>query len=159
MSEGVITLTKTLLRSFHGTGCGLLIYCLLASTISFTQTALNSQAAKPYNIEVSVDEIRVIFHASDASGQPVGDLTPSELDLFDNESGPGQIVAMQKLKERPLRIAFVVVQGSTLQPPPPTPVTVNVSGILSLVSSVVNEGLTLATDGLVTGDTAALLPK
>jgi hypothetical protein len=55
--------------------------------------------------------------------------------------------------------AAAVVQGSTLQPPPPTPVTVNVSGILSLVSSVVNEGVTLATDGLVTGDTADLVTK
>ena len=48
--------------------------------------------------------------------------------------------------------AVSIVKGSTLQPPPATPVSVNVSGILNLISSVVNLGVTVATDGLVPPD-------
>ena len=48
--------------------------------------------------------------------------------------------------------AAASIQGSTLQPPPATPVTTNVSNILNLVSSVVNIGVTVATDGLVPPD-------
>jgi hypothetical protein len=44
------------------------------------------------------------------------------------------------------------IEGSTLQPPPATPVTANVSDILNLVSSVVNIGVTVATDGLIPKD-------
>jgi hypothetical protein len=45
--------------------------------------------------------------------------------------------------------AAATVQASTLQPPPATPVSVNWSNILSLLSSVVNIGATVATGGLV----------
>jgi Bacterial Ig-like domain (group 3) len=48
--------------------------------------------------------------------------------------------------------AASIVKGSTLQPAPTAPVGVNVSGILSLVSSVVNMAATIATDGLVPPD-------
>ena len=48
--------------------------------------------------------------------------------------------------------AAASIEGSTLQPPPATPVTANVSNILNLVSSVVNIGVTVATDGLVPPD-------
>ncbi len=48
--------------------------------------------------------------------------------------------------------AAAEIEGSTLQPPPAKPVTTNVSNILNLVSSVVNIGVTVATDGLVPPD-------
>ena len=48
--------------------------------------------------------------------------------------------------------AAASIEGSSLQPVPSTPVSANVSNILNLVSSVVNIGVTVATDGLVPPD-------
>lgn len=48
--------------------------------------------------------------------------------------------------------AAASIEGSQLQPSPASPVTTNVSNILNLVSSVVNIGVTVATDGLVPPD-------
>ena len=48
--------------------------------------------------------------------------------------------------------AAAEIEGSSLQPPPAAPVTTNVSNILNLVSSVINIGVTVATDGLVPPD-------
>jgi hypothetical protein len=45
--------------------------------------------------------------------------------------------------------AAAAVQGSSLQPPPTTSVSVNVSNMLNLIGSVVNVGAAIATDGLV----------
>jgi hypothetical protein len=45
--------------------------------------------------------------------------------------------------------AAAEIEGSHLQPQSASPVTTNVSNILNLVSSVVNIGVTVATDGLV----------
>jgi Ca-activated chloride channel homolog len=61
-----------------------------------------------YKMRVSIDEVRLTFYAMDKSGRPVDDLKPADLDLFDNEAGPGTIVALQRLKGRPLRIGFLV---------------------------------------------------
>ncbi len=53
--------------------------------------------------------------------------------------------------------AAATVMGSTLQPPPATPVTANVSNILSLVGNVVNLGATIATGGLVPPDLSSIV--
>jgi VWFA-related protein len=59
-------------------------------------------------MQVSVDEVRLTFRAVDKSGRPVIDLKLADLDLFDNETGPGAIVALQMLKQRPLRVGFLL---------------------------------------------------
>jgi hypothetical protein len=48
--------------------------------------------------------------------------------------------------------AAAEIEGSSLQPSPATAVKTNVSNILNLVSSVVNIGVTVATDGIVPPD-------
>jgi Ca-activated chloride channel homolog len=79
-----------------------------ASTSPLGQDHVALKAESRYKVQVSIDEVRLTFHAVDSSGKPVNDLKPSDLDLFDNESGPGRIVALQRLQERPLSIAFLV---------------------------------------------------
>jgi Ca-activated chloride channel homolog len=79
-----------------------------ANASSLAQDSDGLKADSRYKMRVSIDEVRLTFHAVDSLEKPVNDLRPSDLDLFDNESGPGTIVALQKLKERPLRIAFLV---------------------------------------------------
>lgn len=73
-----------------------------------SQDSVDSKQDSRYKMQVSVDEVRLTFHAVDKSGRPVNDLVPADLDLFDNEAGPGAIVALQLLKERPLRIGFLL---------------------------------------------------
>jgi Big-like domain-containing protein len=48
--------------------------------------------------------------------------------------------------------AAASVEGSTLQPPPATPIMVNTANILSLVGSVVNIAITIASDGFIPPD-------
>ena len=72
------------------------------------QDSVDSKGDARYRMQVSVDEVRLTFHAVDKSGRPVNDLKRADLDLFDNEAGPGAIVALQILKERPLRVGFLV---------------------------------------------------
>jgi hypothetical protein len=49
------------------------------------------------------------------------------------------------------------IQGSTLAPPPATPVSVNAANIVSLVGSVVNVGLTIESGGLIPSGASDLL--
>ena len=79
-----------------------------ANASSLGQESVDSKGDARYKMQVSVDEVRLTFHAVDKSGRPVNDLKRADLDLFDNEAGPGAIVALQMLKERPLRIGFLV---------------------------------------------------
>lgn len=62
----------------------------------------------PYHLRVTVDEVAVTFHASDAHGLPVDDLKLEEIDLFDNGHGPGRILALQQLRKGPTRLALLV---------------------------------------------------
>jgi Ca-activated chloride channel homolog len=72
------------------------------------------EADARYNVRVSVDEVRLTFHAVDKSGQPVDDLKPSDLDLFDNQTGPGAIVDLQLLKGRPLRVGILIDRSGSV---------------------------------------------
>jgi Ca-activated chloride channel homolog len=102
--------------------CQLFLVMVLSTAVSFgqapdaTSTSPLASAAPPstsqsnstYGIQVESDEVSVIFHATDKAGKPVHDLKPSDLDLFDNERGPGQIVRLQLLEGRPIRVGFLI---------------------------------------------------
>jgi VWFA-related protein len=55
-----------------------------------------------------VDEVRILFHAEDSHGLPVTDLKPEELELFDEEKGPGHILAIRPLATQPLSLGFLI---------------------------------------------------
>ena len=67
-----------------------------------------STASPPYSMSVTVNEVAITFHATDAHHLPVLDLKPSELDIFDNEHGPGEIVSMQQLRDRSIHAALII---------------------------------------------------
>ncbi len=75
---------------------------------SLDQDSVSSGGDARYKMRVSIDEVRLTFYAVDRSGRPVDDLKAADLDLFDNEAGPGTIVALQMLKGRPLHVGFLV---------------------------------------------------
>ena len=62
----------------------------------------------PYSLSVSVNEVEITFHAADAHNWAVLDLEPDEVDVLDNDTGPGQIVSMQRLQDRPVHAGFVI---------------------------------------------------
>jgi Ca-activated chloride channel family protein len=78
------------------------------SATSLDQDSVSSGSDARYKMRVSIDEVRLTFHAMDKSGRPVDDLKAADVDLFDNEAGPGTIFALQRLKGRPLRVGFLV---------------------------------------------------
>lgn len=84
--------------------CCLLPVCFTAAA----QQPVSAQDAAPYSLRVSVNEVRITFHASDAHDRPVLDLKPEEVDVFENEKGPGQIVSMTLLQQRPVHAAFLI---------------------------------------------------
>jgi Ca-activated chloride channel family protein len=61
-----------------------------------------------YSMGVSVNEVGITFHALDAGRAPVRDLKPEEVDVFDNGIGPGRILSMRSLNNRPVHMAFLV---------------------------------------------------
>jgi VWFA-related protein len=100
-----------LMRSFW-TACGLsmLAVCALAVcalAVCAGAQSMGSQAA-PYSLSVSVDEVSLSFHASDAHGLPVNDLKLDELSLLDNGQPPQRILAFGSLRDFPIRAGIVM---------------------------------------------------
>jgi Ca-activated chloride channel family protein len=72
------------------------------------QIAPGSEDTAPDEIHLRVDEVRILFHAADSHGLTVSDLKPEELELFDEEKGPGHILAIQPLATQPLSLGFLI---------------------------------------------------
>lgn len=88
---------------------GLLIWLLATSArVIRAQSAPDSSRGASYHLSVSVDEVSLIFHATDAHGLPVNNLEPGEVDVFDNEQGPGRVIALQQLENLSIHAGFVV---------------------------------------------------
>ncbi|WP_198137574.1 VWA domain-containing protein [Terriglobus sp. TAA 43] len=89
---------------------------LIAPLLGFAQQS-SAPFSKPesYALAVSVKEVQIRFHANDASGNPVLDLRPEEIDVFDEGQGPNKVVSMQHIQDSPLHVAFVLdTSGSAL---------------------------------------------
>lgn len=77
------------------------------------QSPPGSNKGSSYHIQLTVNEVSILFRATDAQGQPVSDLQPQEVDLFDNEKGPGEIVALRPMIDSSLSVGFLFdVSGS-----------------------------------------------
>jgi len=86
-----------------------LLGLLLLSSIQGTaQKPSAPESVAPYSLSVSVNEVGIIFHASDSHNLPVLDLKPEEIDVFDNDSGPGQIISRNHLRDRPIHAGFII---------------------------------------------------
>lgn len=89
------------------------IYCVVSYRGAAAQSPSGAKEEAPYEIQLPVNEVSILFRAADARGLTVSDLRPQELDLFDDEEGPGDIVALQPLADRPLSVGFLFdVSGS-----------------------------------------------
>jgi hypothetical protein len=86
-------------------GCLLLVHPEGAAQ---TPPVSSPQGTVPYTLSVSVNEVEITFHAADGHNLPVFDLRPDEVDVFDNDHGPGQIISMRQLNGRSIHAGFIV---------------------------------------------------
>ena len=80
------------------------------------QAAPNAdQSSAAYSLRLSVDEVILTFHATDAHGLPVNDLTLGEIKLFDNGVTPRRIVAFDSLVDRPVRAGILIDTSESMR--------------------------------------------
>ena len=73
------------------------------------------QNSGAYRLQLSVDEVILTFHATDAHGLPINDLTLGEIKLFDNGIAPRRIVAFDSLIDRPVRAGILLDTSESMQ--------------------------------------------
>jgi VWFA-related protein len=86
----------------------LIAFSLALSPHTFAQTDA------PYRLHVSVDEVILTFHASDARGLPVNDLKLSDLTLLDNGIPPAKILDFQLQQNFPIRAGILIDTSSSM---------------------------------------------
>ena len=80
------------------------------------QTGPNAeQSSSIYKLKLSVDEVILTFHATDAHGLPINDLKPGEIKIFDNGIAPHRIVAFDSLIDRPVRAGILLDTSASMQ--------------------------------------------
>jgi Ca-activated chloride channel homolog len=101
---------RTARFSLFWTGQALVGCLLLGHPEGAAQTppVSSPQGTVPYTLSVSVNEVEITFHAADGHNLPVFDLRPDEVDVFDNDHGPGQIISMRELNGRPIHAGFII---------------------------------------------------
>lgn len=87
--------------------CGLLTLTLFAGEPHATPQS-NAQGAAQYSLNVSVDEVSLIFRAADAHGLPINDLKLDELSIQDNGKPPSKILSFQSQQGFPIRAGILV---------------------------------------------------
>ena len=88
---------------------------------SFAQT--NSDSDQPqtsYTIRLSVDEVVLTFHATDAQGLPIDDLKASEVRVVDNGAPPRRVISFESLVDRQIRAAVLLDTSESMQQALPT---------------------------------------
>ena len=66
-------------------------------------------------MQLSVDEVILTFHATDAYGLPINDLTLGEIKIFDKGIPPRRIVAFDSLIDRPVRAGILLDTSESMQ--------------------------------------------
>ena len=95
------------MRPFPATFRQLIVAALVLTPHVFAQLA-SAQADAPYRLNVSVDEVILTFHATDAHGLPINDLQLSDLTLLDNGIPPAKILDFQLQQNFPIRAAILI---------------------------------------------------
>jgi len=73
------------------------------------------QSSGADSLRLSVDEVILTFHATDAHGLPINDLKLGEIKLFDKGIVPRRIVAFDSLIDRPVRAGILLDTSESMQ--------------------------------------------
>ena len=80
--------------------------CILS--VARSQTPTSASDAKPYTLNVAVDEVSLTFHAADFHGIPIDDLKLSDLRLLDNNKRPRQILSFEVHQNLPVHFGILI---------------------------------------------------
>jgi Ca-activated chloride channel homolog len=64
--------------------------------------------SKGYTLNVAVDEVSVVFHASDWQGIPMNDLKINDIRITDNRQPPRQVVSFEVHPNLPIRMGVMI---------------------------------------------------
>ncbi|HTV81674.1 MAG TPA: VWA domain-containing protein [Acidobacteriaceae bacterium] len=64
---------------------------------------------------VAVNEVSLTFHAYDAAGQCVNNLTPSDLTIYDNLEPPRKILVLKLLRDQPVHAGILLDTSESMQ--------------------------------------------
>ncbi len=96
--------------------CGaLMLLMLAASSPTNAQTSAAAQDEKSYNLNVSVNEVVITFHASDTNGNAIHDLKLNELRVLDNGKSPTRIIDFRLLEDLPIRAGILLDTSDSMQ--------------------------------------------
>jgi VWFA-related protein len=73
------------------------------------------QAQQPYVLKTGTNEVALTFHAEDAAGHAITDLTAADLDLRDDGQPPARITLFTHHSHLPLRVAIVFDVSESMQ--------------------------------------------
>ncbi len=76
---------------------------------------LSLAAQQPYVLKLNTEEVALSFHAEDASGRTLSDLTAADLRLRDNGKPPARITRFTHNQNLPLRVAIVFDESASMQ--------------------------------------------
>lgn len=92
--------------------CALLCWMALLiahAPAAFAQAdAHTAEDAANFGFRLSVDEVNLTFHAADAHGIPVNDLTLEELRILDDGRAPKRVVAFQLMQDAPIHAGILM---------------------------------------------------
>jgi Ca-activated chloride channel family protein len=92
----------------------ILLLTLVALAPQALAQTLDPQSPTTYRLTVSVDEVVLTFHAADAHGLPVNNLTLADLTLLDNDKPPAAILNFQLQQNFPIRAGILIDTSSSM---------------------------------------------
>jgi Ca-activated chloride channel homolog len=92
-----------------------LLICGLIWSVNLTVVRAHSQAAAPYSLHVSVDEVDLRFHPVDEHGHPVHDLRLNELSILDNGKPPERVLSFGSLRDFPIRAGILLDTSESME--------------------------------------------
>jgi Ca-activated chloride channel homolog len=85
----------------------LVAFVLLRSAAGGQASDRTDTQGSSFKLTVPVNEVSLIFHASDLQGAPVDDLTRAEIQVFDNDKVQSNIAEFHSYRDLPIRAGFV----------------------------------------------------
>jgi VWFA-related protein len=93
-----------------------LILLACAPTLCTHAQTNAADSTTSYRLNVSVDEVILTFHASDAHGLPINNLKLSDLTLLDNGNPPAKILNFQLEQDFPIRAGILIDTSGSMSP-------------------------------------------
>jgi VWFA-related protein len=103
-----------LVRTSTSAIIGLILSAVCQS--AFAQNPVKSDPEeRTFTLSVPVNEVNVMFHASDSKGLPLENLRKADLQLFDNGKLQDRLVVFREYRDLPIRVGFLLDNSPSMQ--------------------------------------------